>query len=308
MKKIISLVLASAMVLSMAACSSSSADKKEEETVINIQFVPTNTEGVDAATADFEAYFENILGVDVNVTVATDYSAITSAMESGQVDVGIMPPAAYVQARSVNAAESILSSTLIDYDQTTELPIEGSSVGSFKAEVLVKADADIDSYEDLAGKKIAFLGASSASGYIYPVAEMKEAGVEIVDENFVQITDVTSAMKAVLNGQVDACFVFEGARYVFREAILDDAGNPVDLFTELKVARLSDGDIPNDAIAVLPTMDDEMKTAIKDAFLQMASDTDGLEIMKSWNHTGYVESDETAYDTIEDYIARATGE
>lgn len=308
MKKIISLVLASAMVLSMAACSSSNTEDKKEDTVIDIQFVPTNTEGVDATTAEFEAYLENILGVEVNVTVATDYSAITSAMESGQVDVGIMPPAAYVQARSINAAESILSSTLVDYDQTTELPVEGSSVGTFKAEVLVKADADIDSYEDLAGKKIAFLGASSASGYIYPVAEMKEAGVEIVDENFVQITDVTSAIKAVLNGQVDACFVFEGARYVFRDAIVDDAGNPVDLFTELKVARLSDGDIPNDAIAVLPSMDEDMKVAIKDAFLQMASDPDGLEIMKSWNHTGYVESDEAAYDTIEEYIAAATGE
>lgn len=304
MKKFIALLLASAMVLTVTGCSSS----EPEETVIDIQFVPTNTEGIDATTAEFEAYLENILGVDVTVTVATDYSAITSAMESGQVDVGIMPPAAYVQARSLNAAESILSSTLIDYDQVTEQPIEGTSVGTFKAEVLVKADADIDSYEDLAGKKIAFLGASSASGYIYPVAEMKEAGVEIVDENFTQITDVTSAIKAVLNGQVDACFVFEGARYVFRDAITDDAGNPVDLFTQLKVAKLSDGDIPNDAIAVLPSMDDEMKTAIKDAFLQMASDPEGLEIMSAWGHTGYVESDEAAYDTIETYIANATGE
>lgn len=306
MKKIIALLLAALMVFSMTACGSGNADT--EDTVIDIQFVPTNTEGIDATTADFEAYLSNILGVEVNVTVATDYSAITSAMESGQVDVGIMPPAAYVQARNLNAAESILSSTLIDYDQTTEQPIEGTSVGSFKAEVLVRADADIDSYEDLAGKKIAFLGASSASGYIYPVAEMKAANVEIIDENFTQITDVTSAMKAVLNGQVDACFVFEGARYVFREAITDDAGNPVDLFTELKVAVLSEGDIPNDAIAVLPSMDDEMKTSIKEAFLKMASDPDGLKIMSSWGHTGYVESDETAYDTIETYIANATGE
>ena len=107
------------------------------------------------------------------------------------------------------------------------------------------------------------------------------------------------------NLQVDACFTFEGSRYVFRDAITDDNGNPVDLFSTLKVAKLSDGDIPNDAIAVLPSMDEELKTKIQDAFLQMASEDEGLKIMASWGHTGYVEADEAAYNTIEQYIADA---
>lgn len=301
MKKIIALLLSVALAFCLVGCGST----KEEQTSITIQFVPTNNDGIDATTESFEAYLEDILGIDVEVTVATNYTTIVEAMESGQVDVGIMPPAAYVQARGLGAGEAILSSTLIDYDQKTELPIEGSTAGTFKAEVLVKTDSDIDSYEDLVGKKVAYLGVSSASGYIYPVAEMKAANINFDTSLWTEITDVTSAIKAVVNGQVDACFTFEGSRYVFRDAITDDNGNPVDLFSTLKVAKLSDGDIPNDAIAVLPSMDEELKTKIQDAFLQMASEDEGLKIMASWGHTGYVAADEAAYNTIEQYIADA---
>lgn len=302
MKRRFALLLASLMAVSAVSAGSCTVFAGEDS--LTIQFVPTNSDGIDATTEAFADYIGNILGMSVDVNIATDYTTIVEAMESGQVDVGIMPPAAYSQARSLGAAESILSSTLVDYDEN-EQPVEGSSTGTFKAEVLVAADADIDSYEDLEGKNLAYLSVSSASGYIYPVAEMKEAGVDLDACNMTAINDVTSAMKAVLNGQVDACFVFEGARYVFREAVTDDEGNAVDLFSELKVAKLSDGDIPNDAIAVLPSMPDETKEAVKAAFLQMASEEEGLEIMSTWGHTGYVESDETAYDTIAAYIEAA---
>ena len=75
-----------------------------------------------------------------------------------------MPPAAYVQARNLDAAEAILSSQLVKYDKDTEEPIEGEYTSTFKGEVLVKADSDMESLEDLKGKKIATLSPNSASG------------------------------------------------------------------------------------------------------------------------------------------------
>lgn len=303
MKKLFKLFLTATMVLGLGACSNSNGGS-EEQTSLTIQFVPTNSDSVDATTAAFAEYMKNLLDMDVEVTVATDYTTIVEAMESGQVDVGIMPPAAYVQARSLDAATSILSSTLVDYDEN-EMPVEGTSVGTFKAEVITRADADISSWKDLEGKNVAYLSVTSASGYVYPVAEMKEAGVDIDSVNFTAINDVVSAIKAVISGQVDACFTFEGSRYVFNNVVTDDAGNPVDLFETTKAAILSEGDIPNDAIAVLPSMSDELKEKVKEAFLTMASDEEGLEIMSAWGHTGYVESDEAAYDTTAEYIEAA---
>lgn len=272
------------------------------EGTLNVQFVPTNNDGsMEAKTGPFADYLSEKLGMDVNVTLATDYSTIVEAMASGKVDLGIMPPAAYVQARNLDAAEAILSSQLVKYDEDTEEPIEGEYTSTFKGEVLVKADSDMESLEDLKGKKIATLSPNSASGYIYPVAEMKDLGIDpLTDCTLTTVNDIPSEMTAVLNGQQDACFVFQGARYVFSSKFTD-----YDLYKDLKVLYLTEGDIPNDAIAVQPSMDDDLKAQIKDVFLNMADDEEGKEVMSLWGHTGYGEADESAYDTIEAYTDKA---
>ena len=272
------------------------------EGTLNVQFVPTNNDGsMEAKTGPFADYLSEKLGMDVNVTLATDYSTIVEAMASGKVDLGIMPPAAYVQARNLDAAEAILSSQLVKYDEDTEEPIEGEYTSTFKGEVLVKADSDMESLEDLKGKKIATLSPTSASGYIYPVAEMKDLGIDpLTDCTLTTVNDIPSEMTAVLNGQQDACFVFQGARYVFSSKFTD-----YDLYKDLKVLYLTDGDIPNDAIAVQPSMDEDLKAQIKDVFLNMANDEEGKEAMSLWGHTGYGEADESAYDTIEAYTDKA---
>ena len=272
------------------------------EGTLNVQFVPTNNDGsMEAKTGPFADYLSEKLGMDVNVTLATDYSTIVEAMASGKVDLGIMPPAAYVQARNLDAAEAILSSQLVKYDEDTEEPIEGEYTSTFKGEVLVKADSDMESLEDLKGTKIATLSPNSASGYIYPVAEMKDLGIDpLTDCTLTTVNDIPSEMTAVLNGQQDACFVFQGARYVFSSKFTD-----YDLYKDLKVLYLTDGDIPNDAIAVQPSMDEDLKAQIKDVFLNMANDEEGKEAMSLWGHTGYGEADESAYDTIEAYTDKA---
>ena len=272
------------------------------EGTLNVQFVPTNNDGsMEAKTGPFADYLSEKLGMDVNVTLATDYSTIVEALASGKVDLGIMPPAAYVQARNLDAAEAILSSQLVKYDEDTEEPIEGEYTSTFKGEVLVKADSDMESLEDLKGKKIATLSPNSASGYIYPVAEMKDLGIDpLTDCTLTTVNDIPSEMTAVLNGQQDACFVFQGARYVFSSKFTD-----YDLYKDLKVLYLTDGDIPNDAIAVQPSMDEDLKAQIKDVFLNMANDEEGKEAMSLWGHTGYGEADESAYDTIEAYTDKA---
>ena len=306
-KKFLKTLLVACLIISMSACSSSSksddsaSDDASETTSLTVQFVPTNNDGsMDAKCKPFAEYLSKALGVDVTVTVATDYSTIVEAMASGKVDIGIMPPAAYVQARSQGAAKAVLSSSLVDYDEN-EQPISGSSANSFKGEVLVKADSDMTSLADLKGKTIATLSANSASGYIYPVAEMKDLGIDPTSDcTIVTVNDIPSEITAVLEGQADAAFVFEGARYVFSSKFENN-----DLFTDLKVLYLTEGDIPNDAIAVLPSMDSELQEKVKEVFLNMPNDEEGKEAMAMWGHTAYTEADEAAYDTIEAYIAKA---
>lgn len=296
-KKSFACVLAAAALMAGSAMSVCA-----DGDTLNVQFVPTNNDGsMEAKTGPFADYLSEKLGMDVEVTLATDYSTIVEAMASGKVDLRIMPPAAYVQARNLDAAEALLSSQLVAYDEDTEQPLEDTYTSTFKGEVLVKADSDMESLEDLKGKKIATLSPNSASGYIYPVAEMKDLGIDpLTDCTLTTVNDIPSEITAVLNGQQDACFVFQGARYVFASKFSD-----YDLFKDLKVLYLTEGDIPNDAIAVQPSMDDELKDKIKEVFLNMADDEEGKDAMSLWGHTGYGEADEAAYDTIEEYTDKA---
>lgn len=299
LKRVMAGILCAGMAtVALTGCGS----KKSEEKTLNVQFVPTNNDGsMEAKAKPFADYLTEKLGCKVNVTLATDYSTIVEAMSSGKVDLGIMPPAAYVQARDMGAAKAILTSQLGEYDQETGLPVEGEMTGTFKGEVLVKADSDIQTLEDLKGKKIATLSPNSASGYIYPVAEMKEVGIDpATDCTLTTVNDIPSEMTAVLNGQQDACFVFEGARVVFSSKF-----EGYDLMNDLRVLYLTEGDIPNDAIAVRPDMDDEMKEKIKETFLNMPNDEQGAEAMSLWGHKGYEEATEEAYDTIKAYTEKA---
>lgn len=281
---------------------STNADSTEAVRKLNVQFVPTNNDGsMEAKAKPFAEYLSEKLGCEVKVTLATDYSTIVEAMASGQVDIGIMPPAAYVQARDMGAAQAILTSQLTDNDQETGLPLEGQLTGTFKGEILVKADSDIKTLSDLKGKKIATLSPNSASGYIYPAAEMKDAGIDpAADCTLTTVNDIPSEMTAVLNGQQDACFVFEGARNVFASKFTE-----YDLFKDLRVLYLTEGDIPNDAIAVRPDMDENLKQQVKEVFLNMANDEEGLAAMTLWSHKGYGEATESAYDTIRGYTEKA---
>lgn len=306
-KRLVKGMVALMTFAALTGCANGNSDDKAEVTPekdkLVVQFVPTNNDGsMEAKAKPFAKYLSGKLDREVEVTLATDYSTIVEAMSSGQVDIGIMPPAAYVQARDLGAAEALLTSQLGDYDQKTGLPLDGELTNTFKGEVLVRADSGLESLEDLKGKKIATLSPNSASGYIYPVAEMKDAGIDPTTEaTLTTVNDIPSEITSVLNGQMDAAFVFEGARNVFKSAFPDN-----DLFKDLKVLYLTKGDIPNDAIAVQPDMDEDLKQQIKETFEGMKDDEEGKEAMALWSHQGYQEAADSAYDTIRDYTDKAS--
>lgn len=294
------LILAGTLV----GCGSNSenSDSSNKEKLV-VQFVPTNNDGsMEAKTKPFAEYLSKKLDRDVEVTLATDYSTIVEAMASGQVDIGIMPPAAYVQAKDMGAAEAILTSELGKYDEETGLPLEGELTSTFKGEILVKSDSSIKTLSDLKGKKIAALSPNSASGYIYPVAELKDAGIDPTTQSTITtVNDIPSEITSVLNGQMDAAFVFQGARNVFASSFPDN-----DLFEDLRVLYLTEGNIPNDAIAVQPSMDETLKEEVKQVFLNMTDDDEGAEAMAIWGHKGYQEAADSAYDTIRSYTKKAS--
>lgn len=302
-KVLTGLFLASVATFALSGCGNDEATANNSgETPLNVQFVPTNNDGtMEARGSEFGEYLSERLGRPVNVTVATDFNTIVEGMVSGQIDLGIMPPAAFVQARERGGAKAILTSRMTEFDRETGETIEGEYRSSFRAEILVRKDSNIHELTDLIGGNIGTLSAASASGFIYPVVEMMNAGIDpLSDVSLVTINDIPSAITGVLNGQLDAAFAFEGARFTFNGAFDDH-----DLPSELRVLHLSDGVIPNDAIAVQPDMDADLIAKIQEIFMNMSETQEGRDIIGLWGHIGYAPANDEDYDTIKYYIGRA---
>lgn len=301
MRKSAVLVLAAFLLVALAACGNKdskneSANGKYIPETLNVQFVPTKAENtVESKAKPLAELLSKELGIPVKVSVSTDYSTIIEAMASKQIDLGIMPPNAYVLANDRGAANAILQSQLYGVSQPGGKANEDEKVASFRGQVIFKKDSGIKSYEDLVGKTIASQDVVSASGYVFPVAEMIEKGIDVDrDVNFVTVNGIDNAILAVINGDADAAFSFEDGRNLMLKdypTIFEDLDS---FFTEAR--------IPNDAIAVRTDMDDEWTEKIRQAFIAIGESEDGREIVRSlYGHVGYTTADDSSYDIIRKY-------
>ncbi|EPR75738.1 Phosphonate ABC transporter phosphate-binding periplasmic component [Leifsonia rubra CMS 76R] len=304
MKSIRTVIASSALLaIALTGCTPNAgtgASTSDEPLIV--QFVPTRTEeDMQAQAQPLADLLSEQLNREVEVSIATDYSTIIEAMSSGQVDVGIMPPASYVLANDAGAAEAILQAQIPGTDPETAAALPDKLVDGFRGEILVRADSNINSIDDLRGKVIAAQSAASASGYIFPMVEISDQGIDInQDLTVTTVAGIDSSILAVLDGSVDAAFSFEGGRRLLQNDIPD-------ITDQIRVLYLTEALIPNDAIAVNSQLDEETKQAVTDAFLAIAADPEGLEIVTSlYSHLGYVPADEAAYDIVRDYIARAS--
>ncbi|MDR3825432.1 phosphate/phosphite/phosphonate ABC transporter substrate-binding protein [Enterococcus casseliflavus] len=288
--------------VTLAACGSggASTDSAAEDAgyvpeKLTVQFVPSQAaETLEAKAKPLEQLLSDELGIPVTVSVSTDYNTIVEAMASKQVDVGFLPPNAYVLANEQSNVKVLLQAQRYGIKQpggesTDEL------VDSYRSMIVVKSGSDIKELEDLKGKTIATQDVTSSAGYVWPVAEMKKAGIDInTDVTTVQVKGHDQAVLSVLNGDVDAAFVFEDARNTVKNdypEIMDEV-EPM-YFTE---------PIPNDTISVRSDMSEEWDKKIQDAFIAIGKDEEGKQIISDiYSHEGYVVSQDSNFDIVRKY-------
>ncbi len=267
---------------------------------LRIQFVPSqDAETIESKAKPLEKLLGDKLGIPVKVSISTNYSTIIEAMSSKQIDVGFLPPTAYILAKDKGAANVILQA------QRYGVKEDGSNtdqlVDSYKAMIVVKKDSPINSLADLKDKKIAWQDITSTSGYIFPAAEIKKAGIDPEkDIKGVTYKGHDKGIIAVLNGDVDAAAVFEDARNNVKKDFPS-------VFADTKVIYRTQG-IPNDTIAVRSDMDQTFKDKISDAFISISKDPEGQKIIKDiYSHIGYVKSSESNFEIVREYQKSVQG-
>ncbi|MFQ5970443.1 MAG: phosphate/phosphite/phosphonate ABC transporter substrate-binding protein, partial [Nitrososphaerales archaeon] len=175
-----------------------------------VGFIPTEkAEQLTPKAQQLEKYLESKLrNVDVEVVVPTSYEPLIEGMRFGHVQAAFMDTGAAWIAHEKAGAEIVLAEV-----------VRGRVY--YQATAFVRADSDIQTMDDIKGKKVAFTSWTGSSGFIRPAAMMQERGIMTVNGNdlvaveqalrntFNQYTfagGYKAALKLLVQGKVDVAF------------------------------------------------------------------------------------------------------
>ena len=260
------LVLASIASVAFAA-SASAEDWKAKYPEITFAVVPEeNASGVSDRYTPFVNYLSKELGIKVNLRVANDYAAVIEGQRAGNIQVAYYGPASFARARLTGV-------------KTDAFVIDVNSDGSkgYYSVFYVLAKSPYQKLEDLKGKNLGLVDPNSTSGNNMPRFKMDQMGVD-PDKFFSQVVFTGShenAVLALVQGTVDVAANWWNA---------DDDSNLTRMLNK-NMVKSSDGTllkkedfriivksdlIINSPYAYLSDLPDDMKTAIKQAFLDAA--------------------------------------
>ncbi|CAM3358336.1 phosphate/phosphite/phosphonate ABC transporter substrate-binding protein [Hydrogenibacillus schlegelii] len=273
-------VVLAALTVLLAACGGGQNTAGSEPKKLVVGLVPSQeAENLDAKAKPLADLLSEKLGVPVEVFVGSDYTAVIEGMGAGQVDIGFLNPKGYVTAKEKGYADVLLKAVRNGSD-------------TYRAQIVVAHDSPIRAIADLKGKKIAYVDPQSTSGYVYPVVLLKKNGIDPEkDVTMVEAGGHDKTILALLRGDVDAAFSFDDARTIVQKA--DPA-----VMDKTRILAYTDP-IPNDTVSVRTNLPNEWKDKIKQAFLDIAQDEKGKQVIRDiYNHEGYAPAQDSDFDVV----------
>lgn len=233
------------------------------QTRLTMVFVPSGeAEAILFSGQQIGRMLSVALGIPVQAVVTTSYSAAIEAMCAGRAEIGALNAFSYVLAHQKCGVEVALVSVRFG------LPY-------YRSQISARTDANINTIEDLRGKRFAFVDPASTSGYLFPAAMLKKLGND-PDRFFSQTIFAGShnnVILAIYRGQVDAGATFEDAR--------DNVRNQFpDVNQKVKVIATTNP-IPNDTWSLSTKLSPELRAKIKDRLLRISATPDGAQALRT---------------------------
>ncbi|MFB6235519.1 MAG: substrate-binding domain-containing protein [Halopenitus sp.] len=221
-----------------------------------LTFVMSPTEPQEQMTAQYtpvKEYLGKQVADDVSVKLqyAKNYSAVLRALGEGNAELAETGP--FAAALGVKGEQC-------------EIALQRHAYGSwtYHSVIVTREETDISKPSDLKGKKIAFADTTSASGSLYPLYMLQQAGLEIGDAPLsdegadfsATWSGHAQAFKSLMDGQVDAAGV---GRFITWNYEKGDYKEGV-----AQVAKESG--IPRAPIVASPKLDDKKQEKLVSAF------------------------------------------
>ncbi len=232
----------------------------------------------------FTNYLSKSLKIQVKLYITSTYTELAQRFISGEMDMAMIPPYAYVKLADK-----------IKMQLAASMKLDGSYF--YNGVIVVKADSGINSIADLTKKQFAYVSPDSASGYLYPRILIKKQGLD-PDNMFSKVIFSGShaeSIKSLASGMVDGISVFKTA--------LDYSNNQGIDTSKLKIIAETEK-IPHEAFIVQNNMDPALLSSLKQALITFKySPQEMAELEKNskqgvFKVEGWVVGLDSLYDTV----------
>lgn len=326
MKKIILLATAMIMTLSLfVGCGASQGELPDE---LVVYFVPSKeAEEIVTATEPLKEMLKTALSEQgynfdsIKIEVGTSFEAVGETLAAGTAHVGFIPGSTYVLYD--DGAEVILTATRDGLNKDSDNPADwndgqatettSDQVTYYRAlaiagpsakgqELAAKVNSgEALTVDDIKSAKIGVMSSSSPAGYVYPTIWLQDNfGLTVTDlPNAVQNDSYGSAMTRLASEQLDVIFTYADARADYETKWASDYGRSSSIWEDTNVIGVT-CPIYNDTISVSKNadfIDDAFKTALQNAFINIASTEEGKEVIAIYTHNGYEIASDSNYDS-----------
>ncbi|WP_333608214.1 phosphate/phosphite/phosphonate ABC transporter substrate-binding protein [Arsukibacterium sp.] len=266
-------------------------DLGSRDNPVRLYFTPSvDADTIASNSREFIRFLEQETG-DYYVTgIPTSYIAVVEAFGSGRADIGAMNSFGYLMAHE-------------RYGATAHLKMIRHGVEYYQGQIVVRADSDIHTLQDLQGKRFAFTDPASTSGYFFPLKMLRDAGIRLGNETFAMKHDGVITM--VYQGQVDAGSTYYSAPAA--DGTIRDARQRVltqfpDVEQRVRILAITEK-IPNDPFVFRKDLPVDIRDRFIAAVKKFLSTEEGRDIFRNiYSVEGLVDATDADYDPLREMI------
>jgi phosphonate transport system substrate-binding protein len=226
-------------------------------------------------------YLSEHLGVTVKMTMLSRYGNIIERIKEDAID------GAFLGSFTGGLAISQLGVVPL------ARPINMDGTSTYFGHIFVKRGSNIKTVADMKGKSLVLVERATTAGYVFPMAWLKQHGVNDINTYFSEYSFAGShdgAIDAVLKGKAD---VGAAKNTIYERMLKADPSLKNKLIILANSPR-----VPSNALCVDEHIDPQLREKLKNLLLNLHHDAKGIEVLEKLGAKRFVETSSEDYKPV----------
>jgi len=260
----------------------SEPDSSNDERPLNIGLIPErNLFDQIEHYEPLAKYLSKKLGKKIELKMLTRYGNIIDNFTALQLDAAFFGSFVYTLAHAKLGVEVFAR------------PEDNSGISVYHGLIFVRKDSGIAGIKDMKGKTFAMVDKATTAGYIFPLAFFKRNGVSDY-KKFFKETYFAGTHEDVIYDVLDKKASIGAAKNTIFFRLANENKKIVEELVILEKSL----DVPENGIAFRKDLDEPIKNELKQAFLNMNNDPEGIDVLKSFGARSFIETTDSDYSNV----------